>query len=60
MAVLTGALWPADRLNEGDSMYRCPFCQKAGYDAAHMFYTCLKLVTSRHPMIQKTQHLVEV
>eukprot|EP00973_Karenia_brevis_P075423 10475972-Karenia_brevis.AAC.1 len=29
MAVLTGALWPGDRLDEGDSMYKCPHCQRA-------------------------------
>eukprot|EP00973_Karenia_brevis_P042544 5890860-Karenia_brevis.AAC.1 len=52
MAVLTGALWPGDRLEEGDSMYKCPHCQGAGYDEIHMSYTCPALVTSMHPMIQ--------
>eukprot|EP00973_Karenia_brevis_P076028 10561224-Karenia_brevis.AAC.1 len=60
MAVLTGALWPGDRLEEGDSMYKCLHCQRAGYDEKQMFYTCPALATSRHPMIQKTQHLVEI
>eukprot|EP00973_Karenia_brevis_P082824 11483306-Karenia_brevis.AAC.1 len=32
MAVLTGALWPGDRLQEEDPMHRCPHCQKAEYD----------------------------
>eukprot|EP00973_Karenia_brevis_P069617 9680064-Karenia_brevis.AAC.1 len=43
-----------------DTMHKCPHCQKAGCDEVHMFYTCPSLRTSRHPMIQKTQHLVEV
>eukprot|EP00973_Karenia_brevis_P009950 1344833-Karenia_brevis.AAC.1 len=29
MAVYTGALWPGDRLESSDNMYRCPFCQQA-------------------------------
>eukprot|EP00973_Karenia_brevis_P007808 1058464-Karenia_brevis.AAC.1 len=54
MAVLTGALWPGDRLDEGDSTHKCPHCQRAGFDETHMFYTCPALLTSRHPMIQKS------
>eukprot|EP00973_Karenia_brevis_P056609 7876062-Karenia_brevis.AAC.1 len=59
MAVLTGALWPGDRLQEEIPMHKCPHCQMAGYDEVHMFYTCPSLATCRHPMIPKTQHLVE-
>eukprot|EP00973_Karenia_brevis_P051622 7168930-Karenia_brevis.AAC.1 len=32
MAVLTGALWPGEKLEEGDPIYKCPHCQRAGYD----------------------------
>eukprot|EP00973_Karenia_brevis_P000082 10330-Karenia_brevis.AAC.1 len=32
----------------------------ARYDEVHFFYTCPKLITNRHPMGIKTQHLVEV
>eukprot|EP00973_Karenia_brevis_P000297 42039-Karenia_brevis.AAC.1 len=32
MAVLTGALWPAARLQEEDPIHKCPHCQRAGYD----------------------------
>eukprot|EP00973_Karenia_brevis_P054739 7609373-Karenia_brevis.AAC.1 len=60
MAVLTGALWPGDRLEESDRMHNSPHCQRAGYDEIHMFHTCPALTTSRHPMMQKTQHLAEV
>eukprot|EP00973_Karenia_brevis_P018498 2535836-Karenia_brevis.AAC.1 len=60
MAVLTGAQWPGDRLGARDPKHKCPDCQIAGYDEVHMFHTCPKWVTSRHPMIQKTQHLVEI
>eukprot|EP00973_Karenia_brevis_P074045 10291029-Karenia_brevis.AAC.1 len=59
LAVYTGALWPADRLESSDNVYKCLFCQQAGYDEIHLFYTCLKLITSRHPMIQQAQQLVE-
>eukprot|EP00973_Karenia_brevis_P045726 6332186-Karenia_brevis.AAC.1 len=31
-----------------------------GYDEIHLFYTCPKLTTNRHPMVIKTQHLVDV
>eukprot|EP00973_Karenia_brevis_P018317 2514323-Karenia_brevis.AAC.1 len=27
MAVYTDAMWPGDRLDPGDDMYKCPFCQ---------------------------------
>eukprot|EP00973_Karenia_brevis_P043130 5972818-Karenia_brevis.AAC.1 len=60
MDVYTGALWPGDRFDSADAMYKCPCCQQAGYDEKHLFYTCPKLVTSTHPMIKKTQHLVEI
>eukprot|EP00973_Karenia_brevis_P063552 8831110-Karenia_brevis.AAC.1 len=60
MAVFTGALWPGARLEPEDAMYKCPFCHMAGYDEIHLFYTCLKLTTCRHPMIVKTEDLVEV
>eukprot|EP00973_Karenia_brevis_P054823 7622122-Karenia_brevis.AAC.1 len=60
MAVLTGALWPGDRLESQDPLYKCPRCQWAGYDEVHMFYACPALVTSRRPMIQKTKHLVDI
>eukprot|EP00973_Karenia_brevis_P042636 5900962-Karenia_brevis.AAC.1 len=59
MAVLTGALWPGDKLESEDVMHKYPFCQEAGYDEIHLFYTCPKLITGTHPMIKKTQHLVE-
>eukprot|EP00973_Karenia_brevis_P005716 779590-Karenia_brevis.AAC.1 len=58
-AVLTRALWPGDRLQEEDLMHKCPHCQMVGYDEVHLFYTCHCLAASRHPMTQKTQHLVE-
>eukprot|EP00973_Karenia_brevis_P093075 12415529-Karenia_brevis.AAC.1 len=29
MAVYTGALWPGDRLEESDYIYKCPCCQQA-------------------------------
>eukprot|EP00973_Karenia_brevis_P029829 4114476-Karenia_brevis.AAC.1 len=60
MAVYTGALWPRDRLESSDVMYKCPFCQQAGYDEKNLFYTCPKLLTSTHPMIKKTQHLADI
>eukprot|EP00973_Karenia_brevis_P026319 3629932-Karenia_brevis.AAC.1 len=60
MAIFTGALWPGDRLEPGDERYKCPFCQLEGYDETHLFYTCPTLATNRHPMVAKTQHLVEV
>eukprot|EP00973_Karenia_brevis_P053363 7415527-Karenia_brevis.AAC.1 len=59
MAVSTGAFWPVNRLGPEDDMYKYPFCHMARYDQAHLFYTCPKLLTNRHPMIVKTQHLVE-
>eukprot|EP00973_Karenia_brevis_P064682 8985244-Karenia_brevis.AAC.1 len=59
LAILTGALWPGDKLGQQDAIYKCPYCQEAGYDEIHLFYTCPKLATNRHPMIVKTQHLVE-
>eukprot|EP00973_Karenia_brevis_P057878 8056011-Karenia_brevis.AAC.1 len=31
-----------------------------GYDEIHLFYTCPKLITNRHPMVVVTQHVVEV
>eukprot|EP00973_Karenia_brevis_P024357 3359296-Karenia_brevis.AAC.1 len=60
MAVFIGALWPGARLEPDDERYKCPFCQMAGYGEIHLFYTCPKLITNRHAMIGKTQHLVEV
>eukprot|EP00973_Karenia_brevis_P053248 7402235-Karenia_brevis.AAC.1 len=60
MALYTGALWLGDRLESSDTMYTCPSCQQAGYDEIHLFHTCPKLITSRHPMIQKAQHLVDI
>eukprot|EP00973_Karenia_brevis_P078548 10905018-Karenia_brevis.AAC.1 len=60
MAVLTGALWPGDGLESQDPLYKCPHCHMAGYDGVHVFYTCPALVTSRHPMIQKSQHLMDI
>eukprot|EP00973_Karenia_brevis_P019748 2707466-Karenia_brevis.AAC.1 len=57
MAVLTGDLWPGERLEEGDTMHKCPHCQRAGYDEVHMLYTCPSLRISRHPMIQKNTTL---
>eukprot|EP00973_Karenia_brevis_P059513 8286386-Karenia_brevis.AAC.1 len=41
-------------------MYKCTFCQQARYDEIHLFHTCPRLVTNRHPMIVKTQHLVDI
>eukprot|EP00973_Karenia_brevis_P041838 5791743-Karenia_brevis.AAC.1 len=60
MAIYTGAMWPGDRLGPGDEMFKCPFCGDPGNDERHMFYTCPRLVTNRHPMGVKTQHLVEM
>eukprot|EP00973_Karenia_brevis_P087506 12133524-Karenia_brevis.AAC.1 len=60
MAVHTGAMWPGDRLDPGDDRYKCPFCQHQGYDEKHMFYICPRLATNRHPMVVKTQHLVQM
>eukprot|EP00973_Karenia_brevis_P065934 9165302-Karenia_brevis.AAC.1 len=60
MAIVTGALWPGDRLDQEDSMYKYQFYQEAGYDEIHLFYTRPKLATNRHPMTVKTQHLVEI
>eukprot|EP00973_Karenia_brevis_P023035 3172407-Karenia_brevis.AAC.1 len=60
MAVVTGALWPGDRLDVGDDMHKCLFCQEAEYDEIHLFYTCPKLITNKHPMIVKTQHLADI
>eukprot|EP00973_Karenia_brevis_P045185 6258704-Karenia_brevis.AAC.1 len=60
MAVFTGALWPGDRLGPEDVMYKCPFCNQAGYDEIYLFYTCPRLVTNRRPMVVKTQHLVDI
>eukprot|EP00973_Karenia_brevis_P058137 8092451-Karenia_brevis.AAC.1 len=54
MAVLTGALWPGDRLQVDDPMHKCPHCQMARYDEVHVFYTYPSLASSRHPMIQNT------
>eukprot|EP00973_Karenia_brevis_P050108 6954302-Karenia_brevis.AAC.1 len=51
MAVFTGASRPGARLELEDEMYKCPFCHMAGYDEIHLFYTCPKLITNRHPMI---------
>eukprot|EP00973_Karenia_brevis_P072942 10132038-Karenia_brevis.AAC.1 len=60
MAVFTGAPWPGDRLGAEDPMNKCPHCQEANYDEVHIFYTCPSLLTSRHPTIVKTQHLVNI
>eukprot|EP00973_Karenia_brevis_P014398 1961401-Karenia_brevis.AAC.1 len=60
MAVFTGALWPGDRLGPEDIMYKLPCCHQAGYDEIHLFYTCPRLATCRHPMVVKTQHLVDL
>eukprot|EP00973_Karenia_brevis_P060541 8419291-Karenia_brevis.AAC.1 len=60
MAVYTGALWPGERAGPEDENYKCPFCGAPGYDEIHLFYTCPKHRTSRHPMIIKTQHLVDM
>eukprot|EP00973_Karenia_brevis_P032241 4444300-Karenia_brevis.AAC.1 len=32
MAIFTEALWPEDRLDPQDQMYKCLFCQMAGCD----------------------------
>eukprot|EP00973_Karenia_brevis_P068762 9559816-Karenia_brevis.AAC.1 len=60
MAIYTGAMWPGNRLEPEDSMYKCPFCGGPGYGEIHMFYTCPRLATNRHPMVVRTQHLVEM
>eukprot|EP00973_Karenia_brevis_P044448 6155362-Karenia_brevis.AAC.1 len=49
MAVLTGALRPGEGLEAGGPMHKCRHCPEGW-----------ALLTSRHPIIQKTQHLVEV
>eukprot|EP00973_Karenia_brevis_P095368 12427004-Karenia_brevis.AAC.1 len=60
IAVFAGALWPGETLGSEDpKINKCPHCQQADYDEVHLCYTCPKLVTSRHPMIIKTQHLIE-
>ena len=61
MSILTGALWPPQRLVEQDIIGSedegafCPICGEHGADEGHIFWECPGIQSGNHPIIIKNK-----